>query len=68
MATVGAIAELGATIKFIDCDETFCMNPDLLVKAINERTRAIVPVHFTGYMSDMKKIHEKPGITALYCS
>lgn len=62
VATVGAITELGAKPVFIDCDDTFCMNVDLLEKKITKRTKAIVPVHFTGYMTNMvqlKKITKK---------
>lgn len=65
VATVGAIAELGAIPVFVDCDDTFCMNVDLLEEAITPRTQAIVPVHFTGYMTDMRKllpIAEKYGL------
>ena len=56
VATVGAIAEIGAIPKFVDCDDTFCMNVDLVEAAITSKTRAIVPVHFTGYMTDMRKL------------
>ena len=56
VATVGAIAELGAIPVFIDCDDTFCMNIDLLEAVITEKTKAILPVHFTGYMTDMRKL------------
>ncbi len=56
VATVGAIAELGATPVFVDCDDTFCMNVDLLEEAITDKTKAIVPVHYTGYMTDMRKL------------
>jgi len=56
VATVGAIAEIGAIPKFVDCNDTFCMNVDLVEAAINEKTTAIVPVHFTGYMTDMRKL------------
>ncbi len=56
VATVGAIQEIGAKPVFVDCDDTFCMNPDLLEKKITKKTKAIVPVHFTGYMSYMPKI------------
>lgn len=57
VATVGAIAELGATPVFVDCNDTFCMDADLVESAISPRTKAIVPVHFTGYMTDMRKIN-----------
>ena len=56
VATVGAIMELGAVPVFVDCDDTFCMNVDLLKDAITPKTKAIVPVHFTGYMTDMRKL------------
>ena len=56
VATVGAIAEIGAKPVFIDCDDTFCMNAELIEDAITKKTKAIVPVHFTGYMADMRKI------------
>jgi len=56
VATVGAITELGAVPIFIDCDDTFCMNVDFLEKKITKKTKAIVPVHFTGYMTNMNKL------------
>ena len=56
VATVGAITEIGAIPVFVDCDDTFCMNVDLLEKKINKKTKAIVPVHFTGYMTNMPKL------------
>ncbi len=68
VATVGAICELGATPVFVDCDDTFCMNVDLLERAITPRTKAIVPVHFTGYMTDLRKllpIAQKHGLAVV---
>ena len=56
VATVGAITELGAIPVFVDCDDTFCMNTSLIEKKINKKTKAIVPVHFTGYMTNMPKL------------
>lgn len=56
IATVGAINEIGAIPVFVDCDDTFCMNINLVENAITKKTKAIVPVHFTGYMTDMKKL------------
>ena len=56
VATVGAISETGATPVFVDCNDTFCMNVDLVEEQISEKTKAIVPVHFTGYMTDMRKL------------
>ncbi|MCG3770116.1 MAG: dTDP-3-amino-3,4,6-trideoxy-alpha-D-glucose transaminase [Nitrosomonadaceae bacterium] len=56
VATVGAICELGAMPVFVDCDDTFCMNVDILEDAVTSKTKAIVPVHFTGYITDMRKL------------
>ena len=56
VATVGAITEIGAKPIFVDCDDTFCMNTDLVEKKITSKTKAIVPVHFTGYMTNMPKL------------
>lgn len=58
VATVGAICELGAIPIFVDCDDSFCMNVDLIEKKITKKTKAIVPVHFTGYMTNMLKLNK----------
>ncbi len=56
IATVGAINETGARPVFVDCDDTFCMNVDQVESAISPRTKALMPVHLTGYMTDMRKL------------
>ena len=56
VATVGAITELGAKPVFVDCDDTFCMDVNLIEEKITKKTKAIVPVHFTGYMTDMRTL------------
>lgn len=53
VATVGAIAEIGAKPVFVDSNTNFCMDVTQVSAAITERTAAIVPVHFSGYMTDM---------------
>ena len=58
VATVGAICELGAKPIFVDCDDTFCMNVELIESKITKKTKAIVPVHFTGYMTNMIKLNK----------
>jgi dTDP-4-amino-4,6-dideoxygalactose transaminase len=58
VATVGAICELGAVPIFVDCDDSFCMDVNLVEKKITKKTKAIVPVHFTGYMTDMIKLNK----------
>ena len=56
VATVGAINEVGAKIVFVDCDDSFCINVDLIEKKITKKTKAIVPVHFTGCVCEMDKL------------
>ena len=56
VATVGAICELGAKPIFVDCDDTFCIDVKKIEKKITKKTRAIVPVHFTGYMTNKIEI------------
>ena len=56
VATVGAIAEIGATPVFVDVNEMFCMDTSKIEAAITNKTKAIVPVHFTGYMVQMDQV------------
>lgn len=56
VATVGAIAELGAIPIFVDVTDSFCMDVNQIESKINSKTTAIVPVHFTGYMCEMDKV------------
>jgi dTDP-4-amino-4,6-dideoxygalactose transaminase len=56
-ATVGAIAEVGARPVFVDCDDTFGMNLDLVEAAITPRTKAIMPVQLTGSVIDMPRVN-----------
>ena len=37
VATVGAICELGAKPVFVDCDDSFCMDVNLVEKKINKK-------------------------------
>ena len=58
IATVGAINETGARPVLVDCDDSFCIDVDLIEAAITPRTKAIVPVSLTGNMPDMPRIME----------
>jgi len=57
VATVGAICELGAIPVFVDCDNSFCIDVNLIEEKITKKTKAILPVHYTGYMADMRVIN-----------
>lgn len=50
---------LGAAVKFADIKaDTYCINPLKLESAITTRTKAIIPVDFTGQPCDMDEINE----------
>lgn len=57
-ASVGAIAEVGARPTFVDCDDSFCIDPGLIERAITPRTKALMPVHLTGEVAEMLRIME----------
>ncbi len=49
-ATASVISRLGARPVFVDIDpETYQMDPELLSRAVNARTRAVVCVHLYGH-------------------
>lgn len=56
IATVGGIVMSGATPVFVDSEDGFVIDPDKIEEKITERTKAIVPVHYTGNVANMPKI------------
>jgi len=56
IATTGAIVATGARPVYVDVLDDFTINPDLIEAAITPRTKAILPVHYTGCPADMPKI------------
>jgi dTDP-4-amino-4,6-dideoxygalactose transaminase len=63
IATTEVVALLKLTPVFAEVDaKTFCLDPELLRKAITSKTKAIVPVHLYGqaaYMEAIMKIAEE---------
>ena len=57
-ATVGAICELGAKPVFVDCDEYFCMDVSQVKAAVTEKTKAIMPAHISGELTDMTALSD----------
>lgn len=57
VATASAVMRVGATVIFVDVDETWNLNPDLIEVAITPRTKVILPVHFGSAVADMDRIN-----------
>ena len=55
-ATIGAIVTAGATPVFVDIREDYNINPNLIEKAITEKTKCILPVHWAGLPCEMDAI------------
>ena len=58
IATVGAIVQLHARPVFVDSEDGFVIDCNKIEAAITPRTRAIVPVHYTGNLADMPRVME----------
>ncbi len=56
VATANSIVHLGAKPVFVDVGNDLNINPDLIEAAITKKTKAIMPVHWTGRVCDMDKI------------
>lgn len=56
-ATVEGIHEVGAKIILVDCKpDTYGIDPQKVEEVINEKTKAIIPVHLYGNTCDMDQI------------
>jgi perosamine synthetase len=59
VATANAVATAGATPVMVDvCRSTYCIDPERIVEAITEKTKAIIPVHLYGHPAAMDQIME----------
>lgn len=56
IATAGAINELGAKPVFVDITPYYTVDTSKIEKAITKKTKAIMPVHYTGEPVDMKEV------------
>lgn len=68
-ATAEAVSTAGARPVFVDCDPVSCnINVGKIEAAINERTRAIIPVHLYGQSADLDPIFdiaERRGLSVI---
>ncbi len=56
IATVNAIVLCGATPVFVDINEDLNMNTELIEAHVTPKTKAILPVHFTGRLCNMEQV------------
>ena len=56
VATCSAVVNAGAKPVLVDVKKDFNIDVDKIEEAITERTKAIIPVHLSGWMADMPSI------------
>jgi perosamine synthetase len=68
-STANAVLYTGAKPVLVDVEnDTWNIDPELIEKAVTERTKAIIPVHLYGHPCDMDRIMEisrKQGISII---
>ena len=58
-ASASVIAHVGATIRLVDCQpDSFLIDYDALENAINEHTKAIIPIDLGGLPCDYERLFE----------
>ncbi len=55
-ATIGAIVTAGAKPVFVDINYDYNIDPDQIEKKITKKTKAILPIHWSGKICNMEKI------------
>lgn len=58
VATLNAIVEAGATVRFADIGADFTLDATATADRVGERTRAVMPVHLYGLPADMPAFAE----------
>ncbi|WP_236790132.1 DegT/DnrJ/EryC1/StrS aminotransferase family protein [Amycolatopsis sp. GM8] len=57
VATLNAILQSGATVRFADVARAdFALDPDSVAELLGPRTKVLLPVHLYGQMADMGKL------------
>ncbi len=56
VATCSAVVNMGATPVLVDVGTDFNIDVRKLKEAISPRTKAIIPVHLNGFMTDMPRV------------
>jgi perosamine synthetase len=59
VATANAVKYIGAKVVIVDIDEeSLCISPQAIEKAITAKTKAIIPVHLYGHPANMTEINK----------
>ena len=58
IATLMAISAAGASPVLVDINSTYNIDPVQIERAITRKTKALIPVHYTGRMADMEAVSE----------
>jgi perosamine synthetase len=58
VATLNAILESGATARFADVTDDFCLDAACAQALVGEQTRVLLPVHLYGLPADMPRFEE----------
>ena len=58
VATCSAVVNVNAAPVLVDVGKDFNINCDKIEAAITPKTKAIIPVHLSGYMADMERVME----------
>jgi dTDP-4-amino-4,6-dideoxygalactose transaminase len=56
LVTASSILQVGATPVFVDVDEDYNLDPESIIRAINEKTKAILVVHYYGKLAQIEAI------------
>ncbi|QNK40393.1 DegT/DnrJ/EryC1/StrS aminotransferase family protein [Caproicibacter fermentans] len=68
-STANTIIHCGATPVFADIDySTGCIDPDEIEKKVTKKTKAVVPVHYSGQVCDLDRIYEIADKYGLFVS
>src|SRR3989344_2331182 len=64
-----AVMHAGGKIKFVDCDETFCVDVQQVKKLITKKTKAVILVHIGGWIhpriGELQNICQKNNIALI---
>jgi perosamine synthetase len=59
VATANAVKYIGAKVVIVDVDEeSLCISPQAIERAITPKTKAIIPVHLYGHPANMDEINK----------